>query len=207
MDLDAVCSSVGMSLPLASVAERRTRAAHWRLVIDGVVHDESSAKLKRQWDALRIDGYSDSQVVDSFVRSVSLEMLRLGLVAGRPACACSLGLGEDTAPLTELFGSDLLLEFCGLVGYGRALVCATDLRAAVRDDIDHHLPANLYEFTGPSQAERMRQLLIGIHQPNLLFDFERFADIYVRQVIPTSVVFRPTLPLYPVFELTTFGVP
>ena len=178
-------------------------------MVDGVVHDEVSAKLKRQWDALRIDGYSDSQVVDSVVRSVSLEMLRLGLLAGCSACAFSLGLGEDTAPLTDLFGSDLLVEFCGLVGYGRALVCATELRAAVRDDIDRlqHLPADLYEFTGPSQAERMRQLLIGIHQPNLLFDFDRFADIYVRQVIPMSVVFRPTLPLYPVLELTTFGVP
>jgi len=53
----------------------------------------------------------------------------------------------------------------------------------------------------------MRQLLIGIHRPSLLFDFDRFVDLYVRQVIPMSVVFRPKLPLYPVLHLKTFGVP
>jgi hypothetical protein len=93
------------------------------------------------------------------------------------------------------------------VGYGRALVDASDLRSAVRDDIDRYLPADLYEHCGPSEAERMKQLLTGIHRPSLLFDFFRFADIYVRQVIPMSVTFRPKLPLYPVLHLQVFGVP
>src|ERR1700726_5027075 len=51
------------------------------------------------------------------------------------------------------------------------------------------------------------QLLIGIHSPSLLFDFARFADVYVRQVVPMSVILRPKLPLYPVLHLRTFGVP
>jgi hypothetical protein len=118
-----------------------------------------------------------------------------------------LGVGGDIEPLTRLFGCDLLVEFAGLVGYGRAIVSAVELHSAVRDDVNLYLPPDLYEHTGPSQAERMRQLLLGIHRPNLLFDFHRFADLYVRQVIPMSVIFRPELPLYPVLHLETFGVP
>jgi hypothetical protein len=53
----------------------------------------------------------------------------------------------------------------------------------------------------------MKQLLIGIHKPDLLFDFSRFAEVYVRQIIPMSVIFRPRLPLYPVYHLDIFGVP
>src|SRR5205823_2868261 len=106
-----------------------------QLLIDDVIHVETSKKLERQWDALRIDGYSDEQIIESFGRSVSLAALQLGLVSGWEKYEGSLGLGEGIEPLTALFGSDLLVEFCGLVGYSRALVDASALRSAVRDDI------------------------------------------------------------------------
>jgi hypothetical protein len=51
------------------------------------------------------------------------------------------------------------------------------------------------------------QLLIGIHSPNLLFDFDRLADVYVRQVVAMSVILRPKLPRCPVLHLRIFGVP
>ena len=207
MDLDAVRSLVTERLPLDSLADLRTRSVVWECVVDGSVHSSTSDKLRRQWDALRIDGYSDAQMVESFVISMSLAALQLGLLADWPSYGGSLGLGEDIKPLTQLFGCDLLVEFAGLVGYGRAMVSAAELRSAVREDIDSYLPSDLYQYTGPSQAERMRHLLIGIHRPNLLFDFDCFVDLYVRQVIPMSVIFRPKLPLYPVLHLTTFGVP
>ena len=207
MELDAVRSLVTERLPLASLGDLRTRSVVWECVVDGSVHSSTSDKLRRQWDALRIDGYSEVQIVESFIMSVSLAALQLGLLAGRPSYGGSLGVGEDIEPLTRLFGCDLLVEFTGMVGYSRAVINSTNLRSAVRDDVDLYLPSDLYEHTGPSNTERMHQLLLGIHRPNLLFNFDRFADLYVRQVIPMSAIFRPNLPLYPVLHLETFGVP
>ena len=207
MDLRAVRSLVTELLPLASLVDLRMRSVVWQCVVDGSAHPSTSEKLRRQWDSLRIDGYSDLQMVESFITSTSLASLQLGLIAGWPKYDGSLGLGDDIEPLTRLFDCDLLVEFTGLVGYSRAVVSATALRWAVRDDIDRYLPADLYQYTGPSQAERMKQLLFGIHRPSFLFDFDRFADLYVRQVIPMSVIFRPNLPLYPVLHLETFGTP
>jgi FRG domain len=207
MDLQAVRSLVTELLPLDSLVDLRTRSVVWQCIVDGSADPSTSEKLRRQWDSLRIDGYSEAQMVESFIMSISLASLQLGLIAGWPKYDGSLGVGEDIEPLMRLFDCDLLVEFTGLVGYSRAVVSATALHSAVRDDIDLYLPADLYKHTGPSQAERMKQLLIGIHRPTLLFDFHRFVDLYVRQVIPMSVIFRPNLPLYPVLHLETFGVP
>ena len=206
VDLEAVRSRVTELLPLDSLVDLRTRSVLWHCVVDGTAHPSTSEKLRRQWDALRIDGYSELQIVESFIMSISLASLQLGLIDGWPKYDGSLGVGEDIEPLTRLFDCDLLVEVTGLVGYSRAVVSATALHSAVRDDIDRYLPADLYEHTGPSPAERMKQLLTGIHRPSLLFDFHRFADLYVRQVIPMSVIFRPDLPLYPVLHLETFGL-
>ena len=129
------------------------------------------------------------------------------MLSGWPSYDGSLGVSDDIKPLTAVLGGDLLVEFNGLVGYSRAVVSAADLNAAVREDIDRFVPASVYEHCGPTPAERMHQLLIGIHRPTLLFDFDRFANVYVRQVVPMSAVFRPKLPLYPVLHLQTFGVP
>ena len=207
MDLHAVRSLVTELLPLESLVDLRTRSVVWQCVGDGSAHPDTSEKLRRQWDALRIDGYSEVQMVESFIMSVSLASLQLGLLGGWPKYDGSLGVGDDIKPLTRLFDCDLLVEFTGLVGYSRAVISATALHSAVRDDVDAYLPADFYEHTGPSQVDRMKQLLTGIHRPSLLFDFDRFADLYVRQVIPMSVIFRPNLPLYPVLHLETFGVP
>jgi hypothetical protein len=207
LSLDVVRSLVATLLPLDSLADRRKRSADWCVLVDSVIDVAAGQKLARQWDALRIDGYSDAQLVASFATSISLLAVQLGLIAGWPSYGGSLGISDDIKPMTSLFGSDLLVEFSGLVGYSRALVSAADLQSAVREDLDRYVPADLYQDCGPTLAERMHQLLIGIHSPSLLFDFARFADIYVRQVVPMSVIFRPELPLYPVLHLQTFGVP
>jgi hypothetical protein len=207
MSVDSVRSVVADQLSPHSLSRQRRRSANWQLLIDDVLHPEASRKLERQWDALRIDGYSEEQIIESFARSLSLAALQLGLISGWAPYAGSLGIGGAIEPLRALFGSDLLVEFSGMVGYSRAVVSALDLRSAVRDDIDRYLPADLYEDCGPSEAELMEKLLTGIYQPSLLFDFFRFADIYVRQVVPMSVIFRPELPLYPVLHLRSFGVP
>ena len=207
MSLDAVRSLVATLLPLDSLADQRTRSADWRVLVDDAIDPAAAEKLARQWDALRIDGYSDAQIVASFTASISLLALQLGLIAGWPSDSGHLTRGHDIEPLTTLFGCDLLVEFTGLVGYSRALVSAAELQSAVREDIDRYLPAHLYDGCGTTPAERMHQLLIGIHRPSLLFDFTRFADVYVRQVVPMSVIFRSDHPLYPVLHLQTFGVP
>ena len=207
LSLDAVRARVATLLPLESLADRRRRSADWRVLVNGSIDVAAGEKLARQWDALRIDGYSDAQLVASFAASTSLLALQLGLIAGWPSYGGSLGISDDIKPLTSLFGCDLLVAFTGLVGYSRALVSAADLQSAVREDVDRYLPADLYNDCGPTPAERVHRLLLGIHSPSLLFDFLRFADIYVRQVVPTSVIFRPKLPLYPVLHLRTFGVP
>jgi hypothetical protein len=207
MSLDAVRCLVATLLPLDSLADRRRRSADWRVLVEGSIDLAAGEKLARQWDALRIDGYSDAQVVASFAASISMLALQLGLIAGWPSYGGSLGISDDIKPLNSLFGCDLLVEFTGLVGYSRALVNAGDLQSAVREDIDRYVPEDLYDGCGPTPADRMHQLLIGIHRPSLLFEFARFADVYVRQVVPTSVIFRPKLPLYPVLHLQTFGVP
>jgi hypothetical protein len=207
MSLDAVRSLAATLLPLDSLADRRRRSADWRVLVDGSIDLAAGEKLARQWDALRIDGYADAQVVASFAASISILALQLGLIAGWPSYGGSLGISDDIKPLTSLFGCDLLVEFTGLVGYSRALVNAADLQSAVREDVGRYLPVDFFEGCGPTPAECVHQLLIGIHSPSLLFDFARFADVYVRQVVPMSVIFRPKLPLYPVLHLRTFGVP
>ena len=207
IDLDTIRSLVEVQLPLDSLVDLRSRSAEWQFVVDGSTDHAMSETLRRQWDALRIDGYSETQIVESFVMSISLAALKLGLISDLPRYNGSLGINDDVELLKTLFGYDLLVEYTGLVGYNRALVNAVDLRLAVREDINSYLPSDLYKHSGSTEAERMETLLIGIYKPSLLFDFHRFVDLYVRRIIPISVVFRPQMPLYPVLNLEVFGVP
>lgn len=201
--LRALAAGLPGTVPLA---DRRRRSADWQVFVDDRADADAARRLALQWDALRIDGYADEQVLASLATSIACLALQRGLVPGFARYAATLSPGGDMAPLAALFGGDLPVEFTGLVGYGRAVVNARELQSAVRDDIGSYLPDDLYDGYGTSPAERMHRLLVAIHQPSLLFDFERFADVYVRQVVPTQAVFRPDLPLYTVMHLRTFGV-
>jgi Glutathione S-transferase, N-terminal domain len=108
MSLDAVRSLAATLLPLDSLADRRRRSADWRVLVDGSIDLAAGKKLARQWDALRIDGYADAQVVASFAASISILALQLGLIAGWPSYGGSLGISDDIKPLTSLFAATFL---------------------------------------------------------------------------------------------------
>jgi hypothetical protein len=97
MSLDAVRSLAATLLPLDSLADRRRRSADWRVLVDGSIDLAAGEKLARQWDALRIDGYADAQVVASFgVRSPTRQSRsRFGRLASSSA---SVGTRMECRP-------------------------------------------------------------------------------------------------------------
>jgi hypothetical protein len=167
------------------------------------------AVLERQWDAIREEPYSNDQAWDSVLCTALLFALRNGAVGVDESTSADVptnGLAEAPREAYVAYGGDLLVEFATTVGYNRALVNSRRLADCLRSDIDDYVPETIYTNCA-NLRDRMAQLLIAIRRPALVFEFEPFADLYVKQVVPYSALFRPNFPLFSVLRLNRFGRP
>ena len=122
---------------------------------------------------------------------------------------------QSTSPtLTTASYVAPFLAFVGIMALERALSIPPQFAYPIRVCVVSALilalsrPLLHFRFTAPLSSIAVGAAVFVIWiGPDLLFDFHRFVDLYVRQVVPMSVIFRPNLPLYPVLHLETFGVP
>ena len=94
------------------------------------------------------------------------------------------------------------------LGKSRAVVSAAALRSACAYDL-----ADMAKRIGivlDPGAQGMRQILAHVFQPELLFKFAEFSDVFVQQIVPYQQLAseeRGYSIIYAVGELHTFGLP
>jgi hypothetical protein len=182
---------------LSQTKELRQRLVNWSLVDrNGVVFEEEFMKRLRQlWDGLRSLPYSDNEIA-----------LAMGRCTGLIICSSVHHLSWKNA-CSACFGGEVLeVEFgSGDGSYSRAFVNRGDLMNAVREDIQNSLSPDFVNNLG----QDINGLLQAIKAPQYLFNFQRLADLFAGQIVPSQVLTRsvPGALFYSPARLKTFGKP
>jgi hypothetical protein len=146
--------------------------------------------LTRLWDGLRVLPYPDAALAFSIGQCVALW----------------LAWDEPRQAAGTCFGDSLEIGFGSAdSAYSTAFASKATLLRAVRDDIDHWLPA---EYAG-SLRGHIAGLLQAVPDPSRLFDFSRLADAFVTQIAPFQVLHRrsDSAVFYSPALLDRFGLP
>jgi hypothetical protein len=142
--------------------------------------------LNHLLDGVRRLPYSDEQISHSIAEAIALWYYSDG---GRGYSEN----GRESAAEQCFHGEVMDLEFGAADGsYSRACASAEMLTHAIRSDIG--------SFLEPSHREALLsyppRLVQVIRKPQLLFDFSRLADFFVRQLVPFQIVFRRQLAVF-----------
>ena len=76
------------------------------------------------------------------------------------------------------------------------------IRAALRSDI-----ADLLALDFKHYGEDADDFFKIIYSPRLMFEFDKFKELFAREVIPTQAVMKRDLILFNPTRLLTFGIP
>ena len=182
-------------------ANARSLLVDWKIVhprIDDATDSttiEIERALRRIWDGMRNLPYTDAQVSMA---------LAIGAAMGH-FCNCHTADGNRyLKSMRSILDSPIELEFASRTGsYSRAMVSEHRLLKAVRPDV-----ADLLRPAYREQACELRSLLQIISSPFLLFEFEKFVQIFGEEIVPTQVLRRKQEAVF--FSPTTvirFGLP
>jgi len=174
-----------MASELKSHPDIRRHSIRWSLETDSPIEEAARqrliAGLSRLWDGVRSLPYSDAQITYAVGQCVALwslwvnmrEHVDSGEAWGRAASAC--------------YQEPIEVQFGRRFGeYSRGYAQSSSLLAAVRKDIDRHLnPEYAAQVSG-----RIGELTWAVTIPSRLFEFEPFADVFVRQIVPSQVLVR-----------------
>lgn len=183
---------------LLADSNARRRLIRWSVLVAGNTplgsfEPDFPRAVQLLWDGLRALPYDAEDIAAAIGNCAMLYIawLRNGRDAQRAASAC--------------FGPAFYVDFGSVDGSASRGYAATgDLYAAMRED--------LAQLLRPEWREKyfrdIKMLLLAVHQPDLLFRFELFKQLFVRQVVPAQalwkgnqmIIFSPT-------RLTAFGVP
>jgi hypothetical protein len=129
-----------------------------------------SDRVVMLWNGLRRLPVSDEQLASSIANYISLAL------HGRNA-------------ISTLFGKTVGVEFSAGAGRNVGYVSDEDLLRFMRSD--------LYEFLQPEERQamtdsdsRLEVAMSLLFDPSRLFEFSGFADLFVRQIIPTQLTIR-----------------
>ena len=178
----------------------RTRLVRWE-VHSGASPEENSViakKLERLWDGIRILPYSAEQVTYGMAQCVAL------WAAARGKNTNWLHVQEQAAK--ACMADPVEVEFGPLDGsYSKGFASQSFLLRAVRPDVATYLRPSL----APIVVENMTGLLQAIQEPARLFDFSVLADLFVRQLAPSQVLFRDesVAIFYSPATIDRFGLP
>jgi hypothetical protein len=170
-------------------------------VLSSDQQESLARKLSIAWDGLRRLPYDDDDLAASLTQCVALE-LTAGTVRE------SSGWTDWELVAETLVGPVAEVEFAShRGGYSRSYVSKERLRAMLRSD--------LFDLTKPefhSDLQRWVEFALSIvYSPPLLADFGTFTRFFVRDVVPTQVMWRsetsPEVLVFSPAELQTFGRP
>ena len=117
--------------------------------------------------------------------------------------ADALSRDDHKAIFETVFGESRLVEFGTIDGSGsKGFVETSVLRDALRPDMKSLLASEYVTF-----PDDFYDLFRIIYNPRLMFPFDKFKSLFVRQVIPAQVANRRPLILFNSARLKTFGNP
>ncbi len=135
--------------------------------------------LQWLWDSLRTLPYKNEDIAIGIGNCIALYLSRMRIASPR------IDLWLDAAD--SCFGEAVEVEFGAAdASYSRAYASHSELLKAVRKDIERFLaPAYRDSFIG-----NITGLLQAVKVPNRLFDFDRLARVFARQIAPSQVLVR-----------------
>jgi hypothetical protein len=178
----------------------RAHLVRWEIRADASASRVSdiTAALERLWDGVRILAYSGEQVADSIGQCVAL------WVAIGNKDANWVHVQEEAAD--ACFAKSTRVEFGSEDGsYSKGFASRDLLLTAVRSDIERYLDPALASLV----LGNLTGLLQAIQDPRRLFEFSSLADVFVRQLAPSQVLFRDdsVAIFYSPARVDCFGLP
>ena len=160
----------------------RRRLVPWRVQsVPGtgsrLTPEQLNPSLDRLWDGLRVLPCTDEDIAAAIANCILLALHGAGIDPG-----CSERWFEVAR---ECYGPSLYIQFgVGDGSYSPGFVTTRGLLGAVRDDIG--------EFIVPAHRDAVLKnpgkLLRAVSSPGKLFDFDRLARAFVREVVPGQVL-------------------
>ena len=97
------------------------------------------------------------------------------------------------------FGKSIIVEYQNFdKSYSRSYISINGLSDAIRDDINKYII---------KEMPRLEYYLLAYPNPRKLFDFKKFVQIYIKQVLPTQIIMRNERLLFNPVYLQNFGRP
>jgi len=188
--------SFGIRQALRSDPNLRLRTVNWELSGNSSFfkRDEVQISLCHVWNGTRRLPYSDAEIAESMGAAAALTVKNL---------ADALSRDDHKAIFETVFGESRLVEFGTIDGSGsKGFVETSVLRDALRPDMKSLLASEYVTF-----PDDFYDLFRIIYNPRLMFPFDKFKSLFVRQVIPAQVANRRPLILFNSARLKTFGNP
>jgi hypothetical protein len=186
----------GIKQVLRSSPKVRNSAIDWVLedIPKNVNHLDIATILMKTWNGMRSLPFDDSDISEACGNAVHLHLN-----------SKEKGNYESTLlkVFTDLFGPSMRVGFSnedttGSYGYASF----NSINAARAIDLSEVLIEE-YKFMGNS----IPQFFQLIYNPKLTFDFNKFKNFFVREVIPSQVAWAENLIIFNPMKLTIFGIP
>jgi hypothetical protein len=168
---------------LDNKANARSLLVDWKIdhpktgdMTDNVTIEVERA-LRRIWDGMRNLPYTDAQISMAMATGAAMGHF----------CDCETADGNRyLKSMRSILDSPIIVEFASGTGsYSRATLSEHRLLKAVRRDV-----AELLRPAYREDACNLRSLLQIIYSPLLLFEFEKFAEIFGEEIVPTQILRR-----------------
>jgi hypothetical protein len=188
--------SYGVKQILRSNPSVRNQAIEWDIEGFQKTKDKNIATglLAKVWNGMRLLPFNIDDISQACGNTIYLYIKSDEKASQRD---------EQSRIFSKIFGDSMRVGFAnkdhsGSYGYAsfnsinEALVL--DMEILVEDDYKEIARDPFYRF----------QL---IYNPRILFDFNKFKTFFAKEVIPSQLVWRPSLTIYNPSKLVTFGIP
>jgi hypothetical protein len=145
------------------------------------------------WNGMRQLPFTNDDIASAFATTFQLLL--------NPECSTCI-VCEETSAVGKVLSSPIQVEFgCDDGSYSRGYVATDSLQSIIRSDFAALLKPELQD-----RATDVKQILLLMYNPKLLFDFVAFSHLFAQEVIPTQVATRRSLMLFNPARLITFGL-
>lgn len=190
---------VQVSVALASILRKesglRNYAVDWSFIgLPDVALAASLSKASRTlWNGLRCLPASDQDLANAFGTLVALYVAR---------GAQSVIREQETVEL--VFTAPIYVEFATRASVVSRGYCASD---SLLEAVSSHWQQAHAQAPGGGMDHVTPSRLLSNNKPSQVFEFERFARVFVRQIVPSQIVLRRDPVIFNPAELSVFGLP
>lgn len=184
--------SVAIGSMLRKESGLRGRAIDWRF--SGLPHDAWATPLsdatRTLWNGLRALPASDEDIACALGTLVEL---------------CFAQATDSTeAAAAKVFEMPLYLEFGTRASVVSRGYCDS---GALREAVSSHWEQALSQLSGGDESDVAMSRLLSNSKPNQVFEFDLFARVFVRQIVPSQVALGRDPVIFNPAELSDFGLP